>query len=264
MRASGVSRSGNNLPRFKELQLDFAAHLRDPEANPPPAGIEPRRMQIYQDLVYNNVESFLASSFPITKQILSDVLWHTLVRDFLRRHPSESPYFLDISQEFLTYLERAPNENLPPFMLELCHYEWVELALSVAEEDIRHDGIDPEGDLLTGRVVVSPLIWPLAYRFPVHKIGPGYQPAAAPPERTCLVVYRRGDDRVKFLEVNEVTLRLIELLRAGATGEEVLGALQVELAGVDSQVVHDRGVATMKRLRESEVILGTEIASAKE
>lgn len=264
MPGPGVRPSGSNLPEFRALQLDFAAHVRDPAANPRPGGIEARRMRIYLDLVYSNVESFLASGFPIAKQILGDDRWHALVRDFLRRHPSESPYFLDISQEFLAYLGSLTDWNLPPFMLELCHYEWVELALSVAEEEIQHDGVDPEGDLLAGRVVVSQLIWPLAYRFPVHEIGPEYQPEVQPSDRTCLVVYRRRDDQVAFLEANEVTLRLLELLRVGGTGEDAIRALQMELPGVDSQVVHERGVATMNRLRESEIILGTEKSSAGE
>ncbi|MFP6834742.1 MAG: putative DNA-binding domain-containing protein, partial [Pseudomonadales bacterium] len=121
--------SGSNLPGFRELQLDFAAHIRNPDANPRPDGIEARRMQIYLDLFYNNIEGFLANGFPITKKLLGSALWHQVARDFVDRHASESPYFLEISQEFLTYLELAKRADLPDFIIELCHYEWVELAL---------------------------------------------------------------------------------------------------------------------------------------
>ena len=253
---------GSNLPGFRELQLDFAAHIRNPDTNPRPKGIEARRMQIYLDLFYNNIEGFLANGFPITKKLLGTTLWHQVARDFVHRHPSESPYFLEISQEFLTYLEQAKREDLPDFIVELCHYEWVELALAVADEEIPSDGIDPLGDLMTGRVVVSPLIWTLAYRYPVHQIGVGFQPTEPPAEPTQLVVYRRRDDRVKFLEANAVTFRLLELLAECATGAEATERLVEELPWLDSQVIHDQGLATMERLRDAEIILGIEIAGA--
>ncbi|MDH3643359.1 MAG: putative DNA-binding domain-containing protein [Gammaproteobacteria bacterium] len=257
-----MSRQGSNLPGFREHQLDFASHIRNPQENPRPDDIDPRRMQIYLDLFYNNIERFLANGFPITKQVLGDELWHRVARDFVHRHPSDSPYFLEISQEFLTYLDQAERDDLPDFVLELCHYEWVELALSVAEEEIPTEGIDSTGDLLAGRVVVSPLIWALSYRYPVHQIGPGFQPDAPSDEPTQLVVYRRRDDRVRFLEANAVTIRLLELLAECETGAEAIRRLQVELPAFDSQVVHDQGLATMATLRESEIILGIEISGA--
>lgn len=51
-------------PRFKQLQAQFAGHIRDPQV-PVIDGIEDRRMQIYRDLFFNNVEGFTASAFPL-------------------------------------------------------------------------------------------------------------------------------------------------------------------------------------------------------
>ena len=75
-----------------------------------------------------------------------------MVRDFFSQHKSHSPYFLEISQEFLAYLqnERTPQPEDPAGMLELAHYEWVELALTVSEDTIEMENIDPNGDLLQG------------------------------------------------------------------------------------------------------------------
>jgi hypothetical protein len=215
-------------------------------------------MQIYLDLVYNNIESFLASGFPVCKQVLGSTLWHQVVRDFVHRHPSESPYFLEVSQEFLTYLDAAKRADLPDFVLELCHYEWVELALSVSEEEIPVEGVDPGGDLLSGRVVVSPLIWMLSYAYQVHQIGSDFQPESPGVDPTLLVVYRRRDDRVKFLEANALTFRLLELLAECESGAEAIEQLCLELPALDSQVVHDRGLETMERLRDAEIIVGVE------
>jgi hypothetical protein len=255
-----VARQGSNLPEFRRHQLDFAAYIRNPELNPAPHGVEARRMQIYLRLFYNNIEGFVAHAFPVAKQVLGDAAWHELVRSFVHKHPSESPYFLEVSQEFLTFLGGMDRNRLPAYLLELCHYEWVELALAVSEEEIPEEGIDPHGDLLREAVVVSPLIWPLSYQFPVHQIGPDFQPAAPSAEPTQLIVYRRKDDRVRFLEVNALTLRLLEVLDGSVAGTVALTQIASELPALRSQVVHDRGLATMRRLLDAEIILGTRVS----
>jgi len=258
---------GGNLPDFRASQLEFAAHIRNPEENPRPVDVEARRMAIYVELFYNNIERFLASGFPVARKVLGSDRWHGLVREFVHRHPSESPYFLEISQEFLTFLSERMDQPtgtagpLPPFLLELCHYEWVELALGVSEAEIPEEGYDREGDLLDNPVLVSPLVWCLAYRWPVHQIGPEHMPAAPPPDGTELVVYRRRNDQVSFMVVNTVTLRLIELLRTGVTGRDALASVAAELPGLDSKVVYEQGLATMRRLRDAEILLGAQSSS---
>ncbi|MEJ2087986.1 MAG: putative DNA-binding domain-containing protein [Gammaproteobacteria bacterium] len=254
-----MPRRGSNLPDFREAQLNFAAHIRNPDLHPAPSDVEARRMKIYVDLFYRNIESFVALAFPVAKQVLGSETWHRLVREFVHCHASESPYFLEISQEFLTFLGARSDDDLPPFLLELCHYEWVELALSVDETELPREGFDATGDLLANPVVVSPLIWCLAYRWPVHEIGPGHQPRALPEATTELIVYRRRDDSVRFMVVNPVTLALVERLKTGVAGAQALQAMADELSGLDSKVVYEQGIATMERLRDAEVLLGAAI-----
>src|SRR3546814_5838583 len=75
-----------------------------------------------------------------------------------------------------------------PWLRELAHYEWAELALQISEatrEDIAHDargdpGSSPGQALLAGCPLPSPLAWPLAYAWPVHRIGPDHQPLEQP------------------------------------------------------------------------------------
>jgi hypothetical protein len=255
---------GQNLPGYREAQLTFAAHIRNPDVNPPPDDVEPRRMKVYLDLFYNNIEAFLGSGFPVVKKVLGEERWHGLVREFIHRHPSESPYFLEISQEFLSFLGEREPDGLPEFLLELAHYEWVELALSVDERELPETGFDPDGDLLAGQVEVSPLIWCLAYRWPVHEIGPGHLPDRPPESTTELIVYRRRDDRVRFMRVNPATLRLVEHLRAGCSGREALERLAEELPTVDSSFVYEQGLATLERLRDAQVILGSSAAGDRD
>jgi len=78
------------LPAFKKHQYEFTAHLRDPKKNAMPDGIEDRRMGIYRELLYNNIESFIASGFPVLREIYNDENWHKMVRDFFARHHKAS------------------------------------------------------------------------------------------------------------------------------------------------------------------------------
>lgn len=244
-----------------EAQLRFAAHLRDPDNVAPPHDVEDRRMRVYRELFFDNVASLLAGVFPVLERILGPGRWRRLVRDFYRDHCCHTPLFLEVSQEFLAYLgeERAAAADDPPFLYELAHYEWVELALSVDEAELDEARVDPAGDLLAGVPVLSPLAWPLAYRYPVHRLAPEFQPTEPPAEQSFYVACRDRSDEVRFLHANAVTLRLIELLRQhpGRTGRAQLDALAEELPQVDRAALLAGGAATLRDLRAADVVLGT-------
>lgn len=245
-------------PGFQQLQREFAAHLRAPDRQAPPAAIEDRRMGIYRDLIYSNIESFIAGGFPVLRSLYRDSDWHRLVRDFVARHASASPYFLQISEEFLHYLqdEREPQDRDPPFLLELAHYEWVELALDVSPEELPR-GLLREGDPLELVPVISPLVWNLSYHFPVHRIGPAFQPREAPDIPTFLLVYRDRQDEVGFMEINAVTARLLQLAQAeAATGRELLQQLASELPQADEGAVIAFGHELLDKLLGLGVVAG--------
>lgn len=250
----------NDIPTFKRAQYEFTAHLRDPEKNPAPEGIEDRRIGIYRELLYNNVEGFLATGFPVIKSIYSEDHWHKMVRDFFAHHESNTPYFLEISQEFLAYLnnERTPQPEDPAGLTELAHYEWVELALSIADISIDMSNIEPNADLLQGHPVLSPLAWSMAYQFPVHKMCSEFLPTEAPEQITCLVVYRNRNDEVKFMEINPVTARLLHLLQEDKTltGKQAIEQITEEMQHPNPDVVMQGGLAALQELQGSGIILG--------
>lgn len=248
--------------RLRQAQLEFAAHIRDPQHAPAPPGIEDRRMAIYRELFFNNLRDLLGRSFPVLRALLGPAGWDAMVRDWLVRHRAQTPLFLELPREFLAYLqeEREPHADDPPFMTELAHYEWVELALSIDEREPELAGVDEGGDLLAGRPVLSPLAWSLAYAWPVHRISPEYRPAEPPAEPTRLVVYRDRRDRVGFLEINLVTARLLELLAGTATppptGRECLLGIAAELGHPEPDAVVAAGAALLADLRARDVVLG--------
>lgn len=247
--------------RLFELQKAFARHIRDPERAPAPGDVEDRRMAVYRELFYNNIQGFLAGNFPVIRKLLDDRRWHALCRDFFAEHHSHTPLFPELPREFLRYLQdrRGAREGDPPFLLELAHYEWVELALMLDDHEIEQVPAQPDGDLASGVPVVSPLAWMLAYDFPVHRIRPDYQPDEPPSEKTYLVVYRDGDDKVRFLELNPVSARLLSLLKedAGRTGLECLETIAGELGHADPATVIRAGREVLDDLRQRDILLGT-------
>ncbi len=245
---------------FQKLQTGLTAHLREPGHAPAPQGIEDRRLKIYRELFYNNIEGFLANAFPVLRTLTDDARWHAMVRDFFARHRSHDPLFHGLAAEFLRYLdeERGVVEGDPSFLQELAHYEWVELALSIAEDELSPVLADPNGDLLEGAPLVSPLAWTLAYDHAVHRISPEYQPQAPGGVPTYLVVYRTRQDEVKFTEINAVTARLLELIEAApqATGRAHLTQIAGEL-GAPAEEIIAAGHAMLLGLRARDVVLGT-------
>ena len=249
------------MPDFLRRQYEFAAHIRDPERHPGPADVEDRRMAIYRELFFNNVEGFLANSFPVLRSLLDEAAWTALVRDFYARHRCHTPLFLEIPREFLHYLEqeREAGEEAPPFLYELAHYEWLELALSVAEDPEPDTGVDPDGDLLAGHPRLSPLAWAFRYAYPVHRIGPDFQPDTPVPEGVFLLVYRDPGDEVHFLELNPVSARLFALLRdePGITGRRALERIAGELGHPEPGVVLKGGLDILSRWRDRGIVKGT-------
>ena len=249
------------MPDFLRRQYEFAAHIRDPERHPGPADVEDRRMAIYRELFFNNVEGFLANSFPVLRSLLDEAAWTALVRDFYARHRCHTPLFLEIPREFLHYLEqeREAREEDPPFLYELAHYEWLELALSVAEDPEPDTGVDPDGDLLAGHPRLSPLAWAFRYAYPVHRIGPDFQPDTPVPEGVFLLVYRDPGDEVHFLELNPVSARLFALLRdePGITGRRALERIAGELGHPEPGVVLKGGLDILSRWRDRGIVKGT-------
>jgi hypothetical protein len=241
---------------FKAKQREFAAYIRDPENNPAPADVKEQRMAMYRELFFNNIEGFLSGNFPVLRQILTDRQWFALAQDFFAKHPCQSPYFSQIPEEFLDYLqnERKSPDDLP-FMLELAHYEWVEMALSIAKEEIaaNQQSLD---NIVRQAVALSPLAWPLAYEYPVQKIGPAFLPLEAPEQPTFLIVYRNREDDVNFIEITPITYRLLEIIQEheNPSVEDCLQQVARESNHPDPELIVSGGLQILRELAEKTII----------
>lgn len=251
---------------LREQQLALTRHLREPDTVAAPPGMDERRLAIYRDLLFNNIQGLLAGNFPVVHGVLGPEGWRALVRDFYRDHRCQTPLFPEIAREFLHYLESRPPGD-PPFLLELAHYEWVELALQIHQlQDDAQLPAMPAGQpvqapaaLLDCAPVLSPLAWPLAYRWPVHRIAPGFLPTHPPDAPTLLLLRRAPDGTVRFSELTPLAFRLVQRIEAspGDSGHRHLTALAEEAGASDVDRFVNEGLKLLLQLEQTGVLSGT-------
>ena len=253
-------------PEFQRKQLEFAAHIRDPENVAAPKGIEDRRMAVYRELFFNNIRGLLGGTFPVLRKLHSDDQWQNFIRQFMQKHRAETPYFLELPQEFLNFLQSEYEASVGdfPFLAELAHYEYIELALSISTESDDMTGVNPDGDLLAEAPVKSVLTWVYAYTYPVHRISSDFLPDAPNDQPVYLAVYRQNDDVVRFLELNPMTAGLLNAIDendSGKSGEQLLRDLADTIDYPDVGALIQHGAAALQQMKELEILTGTRNAN---
>jgi hypothetical protein len=246
------------VDNLMQQQQALTRYLRDPEHQLPPANMNAARVNVYRDLVFNNVSQLLSGTFPVLIRIIGEQRWRLLVRGFLRDWRAQTPRFGEIAETFLDYLATQPQVlregQWPAFLLELAHYEWVEMVLQQSDAQAL-----PPSDpalLLERPLQISALAWPLAYVWPVHELDPDNQPVTPPDQPTFLLVRRTADWCVKFAELSPLAWRLLQRITefAPMTGREQLQALAQEAGQPASNSFMDNGLVLLRQMHEEQVI----------
>ncbi|WP_299007576.1 putative DNA-binding domain-containing protein [uncultured Shewanella sp.] len=197
---------------FISIQNNFMDYIRDP-ASPLPDGMTAERMEVYRDLFLNNISGFVSNAFPVLKSLYSSSQWRRLVQTFFKQHDCQSPFFSDIAEEFLVFLqdEYELKEQDPPFMLELAHYEWLELLVSIALDNPLQDFIE-KADIALKPLCLSSSAKVAQYAYAVQHISVDYQPTepAKTPQLFC--VYRDKAHEINFLALSPLTAQVLGYL----------------------------------------------------
>lgn len=218
---------------FRQVQKQLTDWIRQPEVHAPPGDAPLHRLHIYRELFFNNIAGFVENSFPEVKKRLPDEVWNRLVQGFFAGHHCQSPYFRDISQEFLKYLPHCPETRLYPWLLELAHFEWAEIAADVAEGEWP---VAAAGDVWTQTPVISPFVWPLVYAWPVHALGEEI-PSNPPLAPTALIIYRTQNHEVRYLQSTLPGAALIEQLQNEPAPLTVMANQLADSLGLDQKVL---------------------------
>ena len=237
----------------------LAAHVRSPATQAGPPGIDDRRLAVYRELVFNNLAGLLGQGFPVIRATLGEADWAALVRRFLVEHACHTPLFPALGGEFVGFLAEAQVDPARPWLAELAHYEWAEADLQSSDAPMPPH--DPAGDLLDGVPLLSPLAWPLAYRWPVDRIGPGHQPTDPPAAPTLVLLRRAASGEVRFSTLSPVLYQLLASIAANQDlgGRALLRSLAAGIGHADAEAFIDEARPMLARLREEGVLPGTRI-----
>ncbi|MDI1231876.1 MAG: putative DNA-binding domain-containing protein [Methylobacter sp.] len=211
---------------FQTVQRQFLAYLRSPEQRLLPTGFAHQGAAIYVDLLYNKFNDSLTTCFPVTHAILGEMAWQRLLKDFIAEHRCLSPYYRQIPDEFVLYLqdERQLKDD-PLFLTELAHFEWIELVLSIAEAEPVVAQALSDAQLMDAVPVFAPVMRLLHYVWPVQQINLAYQPDELPPVATHILGFRDTADQVQFIALNPATASLILHLQNRYTAKQALQEL---------------------------------------
>jgi hypothetical protein len=244
------------MTSFRETQHAFIQHIKNPEANPFDGGIEDRRLKIYRELFFNNILGFLSSGFPVLESLYSEQQWQTLARAFFIEHTCRSPYFVDISKEFVEYLssEYELGEFDPVFMRELAHYEWMELDVSIRKSQQTAQAWDGHSPVI--QVQMSDLASLVSYQYPVHQISTDFYPSQAS-DTVYLVVYRDATDEVNFTLINAVSAHLLNtIMQQGVATVDLLSETMIEaMPQLDVQQITESLQQVLQQLLKQEILL---------
>ena len=252
-----------DIPNLQQYQQAFTAYIRDPIGQPRPKNVTIKGMNVYKEIVFNNLFESVSACFPVARKVLGKRAWLSLIREFIRVHSANTPIFRKIPEEFLTYLtnlDQYSSEVLPEYLTSLCHYEWIELLVSTMADDspetfINNQIVNVGVDLLEYQLAFSPTMQLLNYPYAVQKISPRYKPKEK--VATYLLVFRDTEYIVKFIELNSITYRLIELLKdKNMTSRQALFQITNEIGNLPLEHAIQFGLKILNELRNQGVILG--------
>lgn len=217
--------------KFQQVQQRFVTYLRSQDQNEKPSDVEQERLDVYRELLFNNISGFVSSAFPVLKSLYEEHAWQQRLQLFFAGYRCENPFFLSIAQSYLDFLHNhyQLQDSDPVFMLELAQYEWLELELATRKAEPALAVADVKQQALQ----LSELASVQAYQYPVHKICPEFQPTET--EASFLLIYRNPDDEVKFIALNQLTTLLLQVLaqQPGLTLTELVGQLSPYVPQLD-------------------------------
>ena len=235
--------------KLQSFQQEYALYLRDPKNTKRPSGVPARQSKIYEELLFNNICGFIDACFPVAKTLFTEKRWKLLCRQFFRDWQSHTPYFSKIPEQFVKFIQSKHTKLcVPAYLPDLLHYEWIELEVETAVEN--RNSAQP-----SKRISLNPNVRYARYLWPVHHISQTFRPRKAVP--TVLLVHRDSNDKVKFLEINEMTAQLLDILAAGTkTANEAIKHLAKSLGYASPEPLLIHGHTLLADLLKQEILQG--------
>lgn len=205
----------DKAPKLRTFQREFGDYIRKQKHDD--GDTVPARVgQLYQNLIYNNVLGFVNQCFPITRSIVEThfgiSIWQQLIKDFLKHGNMASPYFSEITEQFVDYLtdDVLTKFDLPVYLSEFAHYEWVELYV----DNLPNANSKPILMYQNTPIFINHTAQILYYEWAVQDISVSFSPNQKSP--TFLVVYRKFVDsmfKTAFMTISQLSFIILTFMQ---------------------------------------------------
>lgn len=204
------------------------------------------RLLLYRDLARNALEDPLPDCFPITHGLLEEAeLWDDCVDAFLASRTIQSAYYRDVNPAFVAWLaESAWGQERWPFLLQLAHFEYIEVEILRWPDEPSATDLRPGPDA-ESRVVFDGATRNLAYAFRVHEATQDDpEPSAG---ETFLLGYRDAEGDFAYSELSAHASAFLARCLEGESVGAAASALNLELEEV---------LDLLTRFKENGALLG--------
>ena len=205
----------DKAPKLRIFQCEFGDYIRKQKHDNTDT-VPARVGQLYQNLIYNNVSGFVNQCFPITRSIIEThfgiSVWQNLIKDFLKHGDMASPYFSEITEQFVGYLtdDVLTKFDLPIYLSEFAHYEWVELFV----DNLPNNNPKPIIMYQNASIFINHTAQILYYEWAVQDISVAFSPSQKSP--TFLVVYRKvvdGTFKTAFMTISQLSFIILTFMQ---------------------------------------------------
>lgn len=187
------------------------------------------RFLLYRDLARNNLVAPLENTFPVLRALLGED-WEAAAGEFIAARSLQSPYYRDIAPAFVAWLAEASwGQDRWPALLELAHYEYLELLVTRWADEPGLEGLAGVPSAAS-RIVLDPAARVVSYAHAVHRASEA-EPDPVP-GRTHLLLYRDPAGDFGVFELTESLAALLVRAQAEPMGPSFssdLGDLLVDL-----------------------------------
>ena len=184
----------NTAPSLLNLQADFARWMLGERGLPLPEvvagnGLAPAaRLQIYQNIIFNNLTAALRTDYPAVLKLVGEDFFESAAARYIREYPSRSGNLQDFGAAFPKCLAAMPEAATLPYLGDVARLEWARqesyLAADAAPLDAAALASLPEDQHATLRLVLHPSLRLVESAHPIWDIWMFCQEAA--PQRLNL------------------------------------------------------------------------------
>lgn len=191
--------------------------------------VDVKRRRLYRELVQNSLHGVLRRACPHAVRLAGEAAFDVVIDRFLASQPITVRFTREIPGAFTAWLMAQSPSSLPdPAFAELCHFEALEIEITLAKRSPHV--VTP---LRPGaRLVIDDSARLAIYRHPVHRVTSSTSSWPTPsPLPSVLLCFQRDE----ALVVEPLSLALGKVLLHAAAGlsvDEAVGAVVAEVGDV--------------------------------